>query len=132
MKQLGIIKLSDDYVLGVHYGDGSFYVGLSWKPTEKSHRLRCEPEWSISGDDETYWKAFSNTFDGRTCLVDKKGQRKFVLVGVKKCICVLDLFDKAPWINKYKFEQYVRWKKSINLIQIKNILLNKGLKSCLI
>lgn len=73
-KKLATIKLSDDYVLGAHYGDGSFYVSLAWKPARKGHRLRCEPEWAISGDDETDCKAFVNRFNGRTSPVDLKGQ----------------------------------------------------------
>jgi hypothetical protein len=113
---LSAIELSDDYVLGTHYGDGSFYIALSWKPTGKAHRLRCEPEWSVSGDNENYCKAFANAFNGKTVRVDAKGQIKFVLSGVEKCLSILPLFDRALWMPEYKKEQYERWKTSINLI----------------
>ena len=131
-KKLATIKLSDDYVLGAHYGDGSFYVSLSWKPTlKKAHRLRCEPKWAISGDDETYCQAFANRFNGRTSIVDKKGQRQFGLVAVKKCVLVLDLFDKAPWMTAYKLDQYNRWKQSIYLIRDQQHLTEQGIRKLL-
>lgn len=115
-KTLPTVELTADYVLGSHYGDGSFYVALSWKPTEKGHRLRCEPEWSISGDDAAYCTAFSNTFNGKICPVDRKGQQKFALSGVKKCLSIMPLFDQAPWMPTYKSEQYKRWKEAVYLI----------------
>ena len=38
-KELATTSLSDDYVLGAHFGDGSLYIALSWKPTLKKKRL---------------------------------------------------------------------------------------------
>jgi hypothetical protein len=75
---LPTMELSDDYVVGVHIGDGSFSVALSWKPTEKTHRLRCEPEWAISGYKKEYCEAFANKYGGTIKKVDADGQIKFV------------------------------------------------------
>ena len=130
-KELVKINLSDDYVLGVHYGDGSFYVTLSWKLTSKNHRFRCVPEWAISGDDENYCKAFANRFNGRTVLVDAKGQRKFVLSGVEKCVLVLDFFEKALEMSAYKLLQYKRWKESILLIRNQEHFTEQGIRKLL-
>ena len=120
-------KLSDDYVLGTHYGDGSFYVGLSWKPTAYNHRLRCEPEWAISGDNEAFCQAFANQFDGITKPVDANGQRKFTLTGINKCLKILPLFENASWIPEYKKEQFSRWKKSILLLEAKEHFTKEGI-----
>lgn len=130
-KTLPEMKLTDDYVLGSHYGDGSFYIALSWKPTTNSQRLRCEPEWAISGDDKTYSQAFSNVFNGRTVKVDAGGQIKFVLSGVKKCLTILPLFDKAVWMPEYKKEQYERWKKSLYLINSQEHFTEEGIRRLL-
>lgn len=109
-------KLSNDYVLGAHFGDGSLYVSLTWKPSDESdevNRLRCEPEWAISGDNEVYCQAFVNTFNGVTRSVDGKDHRKFVLSGLEKCLNILSLFENAPWMPCYKVEQFSRWKEAL-------------------
>ena len=113
---LSTMEMSDDYVIGAHCGDGSFYVALSWKPTEKSHRLRCEPEWAISGYKKAYCQAFANKFGGVTKPVDSEGQIKFALTGIKKCSTIVPLFEKAPWMPYYKQEQFERWKASLTLL----------------
>jgi hypothetical protein len=124
-------KLSDDYVLGVHYGDGSLYVSLTWKPTEKIQRLRCEPEWAISGDNEAFCQLFENQFDGTTKPVDNKGQRKFALTGINKCLKILPFFENASWMPEYKKEQFSRWKKSILLLKAQKHFTEEGIRELL-
>lgn len=124
-------KLTNEYILGSHYGDGSFYFALSWKPTPKGHRLRCEPEWSISGENKAYCQAFENTFNGKTCPVDKKGQQKFVLSGVKKCLSIIPLFDEAQWMPAYKREQYGRWKEALYLVNKQQHFTEEGVRKLL-
>jgi hypothetical protein len=116
LQTLAQVSFSDEYVLGVHFGDGSLYIGLSWKPSKAGQRLRCEPEWAISGDNKPYCDAFSIKFDGITKPVDKAGQQKFALTGIQKCLNIFNLFDNAPWMPLYKREQYTRWKESILLL----------------
>nr|AAL34365.1 putative protein [Chlamydomonas frankii] len=122
-------KLSNDYVLGAHFGDGSFYVGLSWKPTKLKpvERLRCEPEWSISGDNENYCQAFVRTLGGSTKSVDNLGQRKFVVSGLTKCLDVLPLFEKASWMPSYKQKQFKRWKDVLRLLEAQEHFTKKGI-----
>lgn len=125
-------RFSDDYVLGTHYGDGSFCVGLSWKPIpNKVQRLRCEPSWGISGDDQTYCQAFANQYSGRVADVDNKGQKKFVLNGQTKCASIFPLFDNAPWMPTYKKDQYDRWKESINLLIRQDHFTETGIRKLL-
>lgn len=133
---LPTLPLTDDYVLGVHFGDGSFYVALSWKPITskdgtKKPRLRCEPEWSISGDDEVYAQAFVNRFNGRIVNVDQAGQKKFALTGQKKCVTILPLFESAPWMPTYKKEQFDRWKEALVLLNRQEHFTEEGLKKLL-
>nr|AAL34372.1 putative protein [Chlamydomonas komma] len=124
-------SLSNDYVLGAHFGDGSLYVALSWKPTKTNHRLRCEPEWAISGNNEVYCQAFVRTFGGTTKDVDKKGQRKFVLSGIQQCFGILYLFTNAPWMPAYKAEQFTRWRDSINLLVAQEHFTEQGIRRLL-
>lgn len=124
---LPTMEMSDDYVYGVHAGDGSFYVGLSWKPTEKNHRLRCEPEWSISGNTKEYCQAFANKFSGNTKPVDADGQIKASVSGIKKCKLIVKFFERAPWMPQYKQEQFQRWKKSIILLQNQEHFTEEGI-----
>lgn len=107
-QKLPTMEMSDDYVFGVHCGDGSFYVALSWKPTEKTQRLRCEPEWAISGHKKTYCEAFANKYGGVTKKVDAQGQIKFVVSGIGKCLSIVELFENAPWLPEYKQDQFDR------------------------
>jgi hypothetical protein len=124
-------KFSNDYVLGTHYGDGSLYVGLSWKPTEKYHRLRCDPEWAISGDNEAFCKAFAKQLGGVTKSVDAKGQRKFALTGIDKCFNILSLFENAPWMPEYKKEQFNRWREAVILLKNKEHFTEEGIRRLL-
>lgn len=131
-ESLATTKLSDDYALGAHFGDGSFYVGLSWKPSDtEESRLRCEPEWAISGDNEPYCQAFRYTFNGTTKSVDEKGQRKFVLSGVRKCASILPLFERATWMPSYKKEQFKRWRDSILLLEAQEHFSEEGIRKLL-
>lgn len=116
-QELSKMEMSDDYVFGVHCGDGSFYVALSWKPTEKTQRLRCEPEWAISGDNKAYCQAFANKYGGVIKKVDVRGQIKFVVSGIEKCLSIVELFEKAPWLPEYKQDQFDRWKASLILLK---------------
>jgi hypothetical protein len=127
LQKLPTMQMSDDYVFGVHCGDGSFYVALSWKPTEKSHRLRCEPEWAISGDKEIYCKSFANKYGGVTKKVDAQGQIKFVVSGIRKCSSIVSLFEKAPWLPEYKQDQFDRWKASCTLLENKEHFTEEGI-----
>lgn len=122
-------KFSNDYVLGAHFGDGSLYVALSWKP--EGGRLRCEPEWAISGDNEAYCQAFANTFNGTTKIVDSKGQCKFVLSGIKKCLSILPFFENAPWMPSYKKEQFSRWKEALRLLEAQEHFTEEGIRKLL-
>lgn len=126
-------KLSDDYVLGTHYGDGSLYVGLSWKPTKTNHRLRCDPEWAISGDNEAFCKIFANQFGGITKSVseNKEGQRKFTLTGIDNCLKILPLFENASWMPEYKKEQFSRWKKCVLLLKAQKHFTEEGIRELL-
>ena len=128
---LSATKLSDDYALGVHFGDGCLYVALSWKPTPASHRLRCDPEWAISGNREDFCQAFVNTYGGLTKRVDAKGQRKYVLSGIDKSFNMIYLFDNAPWMPEYKKEQFSRWKESILLLKAKKHFTEEGIRKLL-
>jgi hypothetical protein len=124
---LPTMEMSDDYVIGAHCGDGSFYVALSWKPTEKSHRLRCEPEWAISGYKKPYCQAFANKYGGVTKPVDSEGQIKFVLSGIRKCSTIVPLFENAPWMPNYKQEQFERWKASLTLLNNQEHFTQEGI-----
>jgi hypothetical protein len=126
-QELPTMELSDDYVRGVHFGDGSFYVALSWKPTEKAHRLRCEPEWAMSGYKKAYCEAFANKYGGITKKVDAAGQIKFVLSGIKKCSSVVTLFENSPWVPQYKQEQFERWKTSLTLLKNQEHFTEEGI-----
>lgn len=116
-EQLPTMELSADYVYGAHVGDGSFYVALSWKPTEKSHRLRCEPEWAICGYKKAYCEAFAKKYGGVTKKVDARGQIKFVVSGIQKCLAIVDFFENVPWLPAYKQDQFDRWKQSFILLK---------------
>jgi len=131
-QKLPTMELSDDYVRGVHFGDGSFTVALSWKPTEKTHRLRCEPEWGISGFKKVYCEAFANKFGGITKKVDAKGQIKFTLSGIAKCRSVVKLFENSPWMPRYKEEQFNAGKRVLLYWRTKNISRKKELFAYLI
>lgn len=122
-------KFPDDYVLGAHYGDGSCYVSLSWKPpaSGEAQRLRCEPEWAISGADKLYCQAFAYNFKGTTKLVDKKGQYKFVCSGIQKCKKILPLFEGAAWMPSYKHEQFSRWRRAIILLDTQQHFTEQGI-----
>lgn len=126
-KTLPTMEMSDDYVIGCHCGDGSFYVALSWKPTDKNHRLRCEPEWTISGYKKAYCEAFANKYNGRTTPVDAEGQRKFTLSGIRKCSTIVPLFENAPWLPYYKQEQFERWKASLILLNNQEHFTEEGI-----
>lgn len=127
VQKLPTMPMSDDYVFGVHCGDGSFYVALSWKLTEKTHRLRCEPEWAISGDKKAYCEAFANKYGGVTKRVDAQGQMKFVASGIGKCLSIVELFEKAPWLPEYKQDQFDRWKASLTLLNNKEHFTEEGI-----
>lgn len=126
---LSTAKFSNDYAMGVHLGDGCFFVGLTWKPPSRGNqRLRCEPEWNISGDDESYCQAFVNTFGGLTVPVDSNGQRKYALRGIQKCSHILALlFHKAQWWPHYKKMQYQRFNKALKLLQAQEHFTEKGM-----
>lgn len=132
-QKLTTSTLSEDYVRGAHFGDGSLYVALTWKPNKANavERLRCEPEWSISGDNEAYCQAFQRTFGGLTKPVDKAGQRKFVLSGVEKCLSVIPLFENSPWMPFYKQEQFNRWRDALLLLKAQEHFTEKGISKLL-
>lgn len=122
-------KLSNDYVLGAHFGDGSFYIALTWKPpkTNLVGRLRCEPEWSISGNSADYCQAFATTFGGVIKSVDSRGQCKFVVSGLSKCLDIIPLFENAPWMPCYKQEQFNRWKEALRLLEAQEHYSEEGI-----
>jgi hypothetical protein len=126
-QRLPTMEFSDDYARGVHFGDGSFCVALSWKPTDRKPRLRCEPAWGISGYKKAYCEAFANKYGGTTKKVDAKGQIKYVLSGIDNCLSVLELFDNAQWMPQYKEEQFHRWKESLILLKNKEHFTKEGI-----
>lgn len=133
-QELFTTKLSDDYILGAHFGDGSLYVGLTWKPpgTGAKQRLRCEPEWAISGNTEDYCQLFVRNLGGRTVPVDPQGQRKFVCGGIKKCAeTAFPIFENASWMPQYKQDQFNRWKEAINLLLAQEHFTREGIERLL-
>ena len=93
-EQLPSMKLTSDYIRGAHFGDGGFTVSLTWKPN-KSDRRRCEPEWTISGENVPYCKAFVNTIGAGYVNQAGKNYHKFRLAGIQACNNILNIFDKA-------------------------------------
>jgi hypothetical protein len=92
-EQLPHMKLSLDYIRGAHFGDGGLTVALTWKPN-KQNRRRCVPEWTISGENFFYCKAFVNTLGGD---INKSSANcyKFRLYGIARCKAILYIFDHA-------------------------------------
>lgn len=113
-EQLPGMKLTSDYIRGAHFGDGGFTVSLVCKPN-KANRRRCEPEWTISGENVAYCKAFVNTLGGN---INKAGKNyhKFRLTGIKACYNILHIFDEAPWLPEYKKNQFELFKKAVQLL----------------
>ena len=123
--------MSDDMALGLFDTDGSFYIGLAWQPTTKSRRLRCDPEWTISGDNEDFCQVFARIFDGTIKPVDDKGQLKFVLGGIGKCLKIIPFFENAPWMPHYKEEQFNRWKQALLLLEAQEHFTEEGIHKLL-
>lgn len=113
-KQLPITKLSLDYIRGAHFGDGGLTVALTFKPN-KYNRRRCVPEWTISGANFYYCKAFVNTIGGG---INKSGKNcyKFRLYGITNCNNILYIFNTTIWMPKYKKKQFNKFKKIIKLL----------------
>jgi hypothetical protein len=125
---LPTMTISNDYALGAHFGDGSLSISLTWRPTpNEKHRLRCGPEWSISGYNADYCQAFATTFDGAVRPVNDRGQQKFALCGLRKCLSVVSLFENAPWMPSYKQEQFNRWRESLYLIDAQEHFREEGI-----
>lgn len=122
--QLPEMKLTSDYIRGAHFGDGGFTVALTWKPNE-SDRRRCEPQWTISGENVAYCKAFVNTIGGN---INKAGKNfhKFSLTGIMACNNILHIFDEAPWMPNYKKNQFEWFKKAVQLLIKKEHMTEEG------
>lgn len=95
VEQLPKIQLTTDYIRGAHFGDGGFTVSLAWKPN-KAGRRRCEPEWSISGENEPYCKAFVNSIGRGNTNKAGNNYYKYRLTGIEACHNILQIFDEAP------------------------------------
>jgi hypothetical protein len=118
------MELTLDYIRGAHFGDGGFTVALTWKPN-KSDRRRCDPEWTISGENKPYCKAFVNTLGGN---VKKSGKNhhKFCLTGINACNNILHIFDEAPWMPEYKKNQFKWFKEAVQLLINKEHMTEEG------
>lgn len=114
-EQLPKMELTSDYIRGAHFGDGGFTVSLAWRPN-KDNRRRCEPEWTISGENVPYCKAFVNTIGGGNVNSAGKNYHKFRLTGIKACNNILHIFDEAPWMPDYKKNQFEWFKKAVQLL----------------
>lgn len=125
-QKLPTMNLSDDYVRGAHFGDGSLSVGLTWGQTKTSDRLRCVPSWVISGANEAYCKAFINKFGGN--LKDKNTNNvAFILEGIANSTKIFYLFENATWMPAYKKNQYLWWREAVELLLDKRHLTEKGM-----
>jgi len=113
-KQLPTMKLSLDYIRGAHFGDGGFTVALTWKPNAADRR-RAVPEWTISGENKSYCKAFVNSMGGDINLSGKNCY-KFRISGIAACRNILWVFEQADWMPSYKKEQFERFKKAVWLL----------------
>jgi hypothetical protein len=120
-------KFSSDYILGAHFGDGGFTVALGWNPTNKAFRLRCIPEWTISGENEAYCQAFVHSLPYKSD-VNKAGPNyfKFRVSGIAECRKVLSIFDNI-WLPDYKQNQYQTFKKAVELLSAKKHFSKEGI-----
>jgi hypothetical protein len=120
--------LSLDYVRGAHYGDGSFAVALTWgkSPGVTPTRLRCEPEWCISGENPFYCEAFVHTF--KKGYVNKAGKNyhKFRLSGIAASSNILYVFNNT-WMPAYKQNQLSWFTKALDLLKSKKHFTKNGI-----
>lgn len=127
--KLPTMTLTDDYIRGAHVGDGGLTVVLTWKPspTQKTDRLRCEPEWTISGENQAYCEAFVNTLGGN---VNSSGPncRKFRLTGIEKCKRIFPLFENT-WLPDYKALQFSKFKEAVNMLIAQKHFTEEGIEA---
>lgn len=123
-EQLPKMELTLDYIRGAHFGDGGLTVSLTWKPN-KYDRRRSDPEWTISGENKPYCKAFVNTLGGN---VNKAGKNyhKFRLKGINACNNILHIFDEASWMPEYKKNQFKGFKEAVQLLRNKEHMTEEG------
>lgn len=127
-QKLPNMKFSLEYTMGAHFGDGGFTVALSWNPSTKGDRRRSVPEWTISGEDNSYCLAFANTFDGG---INKAGPNyyKFYLRGIENCAKILEIFEEALWLPEYKRQQFERFAKAVRLLVAKEHMTARGVET---
>lgn len=115
-QSLPTTTLSLDYVRGVHIGDGTLMVSLTWKPTSTNDRRRIEPIWAITNISKRYCQAFVHTFQcGRTGSSGKNVQ-KFIVSGADACFRLLHVFEDT-WLPKYKQDQYQIFKEVLLILK---------------
>ena len=114
LKTLPTTILCNDYIRGVHCGDGSLTVVLSW-----SKAFICRPTWTITDSNQTYLKAFLYTLKrGRLKSVGPKKNNcfQYTIENVKPCIeKVVPIFE-SKWLPYYKKTQYFRFKQACCLL----------------
>lgn len=119
---------SDDYLYGAHFGDGSLYVAFSWKPPESKlpHRIRCDAQWTLSGDHHGYCKTIAAKFGGKVVGVDKNNQSKACVSKKEGLDLIISWLQKAPWMPAYKQGQFKRWEQAVQLIDWQAHFTQKG------